>query len=472
MSLIRENNLLNDSWVVINPATEDNQTNWDQKTVIQTLWEDVSVQNPFPTNGDSVYAKDIWTEESITTNWVDEDATWLDVVLIPFTNLHTRISNTTSDNPKILRIHFNRTISLDQVWLWCVWVWENFSNAKIIILGSWWVERTVLDNSSDDTKYTSRNYQFWPELWNAIQIEFHTTDSICLSNITIQKVTKVSSQLRWLDQNQIMRDIRSTEVGNLMTSSFLVEVSRGNIPWYSIDRKFGSVASIQAAVPADVWSYWVTSWAESYTFSADWVADIDRISSDALWDTWILITVVWLDVDWIEVSQTIALDWTDARTPVALTTSLWRVNRAFNANWTDLIGNVYVFVDWTTAWWIPSPVTLTRAYIPVWEWQTLQAVYTVPAGKTAYFMWLEASLTKAWWATAVWGNFRWRTRTFWKVFRTQDDFDLISTWASNRTHNFSIPLPFLEKTDFVPTVDVTNNGAGSSWAFTMLLINN
>jgi len=40
-------------------ALVDHQTDGEQKTVIQTLGEDVGVQNPFPVDGDSVYEKDI-----------------------------------------------------------------------------------------------------------------------------------------------------------------------------------------------------------------------------------------------------------------------------------------------------------------------------------------------------------------------------------------------------------------------------
>src|SRR6056297_2445441 len=109
--------LQNSSGTNINPATSDNQTNGNQKTEIQTLGEDISSQNPLACDGDSVYAKDIWIEESDTTDWVDQDSTGDDIAIIPFNNLHTHIVNTTTDNPKTLTIHFNRTISAHQVGL-------------------------------------------------------------------------------------------------------------------------------------------------------------------------------------------------------------------------------------------------------------------------------------------------------------------------------------------------------------------
>ena len=212
--------LEDENGLVINPATSDNQTNGNQKTRIidSNTDNEVNIQYPLSIDWDSVYAKDIWIDESITTGWTDEDSTWLDLALIPFTNLNTRLHNWTSDNPKILLIHFNRTVSLDQVWLWCVWTGESFSNVKIVILWSWWVERTALDDSSNNTKYKSRNYQFWPELWNAIKLEFYTSDAVCISNITVQKVTKTATRIQALKPDGTITDIWATNNDNLRVS--------------------------------------------------------------------------------------------------------------------------------------------------------------------------------------------------------------------------------------------------------------
>jgi len=152
------------------------------------------IQSPLPTNADSVYCSDIWQEQSITTNWVDADASGEDVACIPFNNLHTALRNTTSDNPKILRIHFNRTVFAAQVGLGCAeHVSENFSNVVIKALGSGGVERIISDESTNNTDYNSRNFFFGKqEIFNAVHLEFHTSDPVCISNITIQKVNEVS----------------------------------------------------------------------------------------------------------------------------------------------------------------------------------------------------------------------------------------------------------------------------------------
>lgn len=208
------------------------------RTIVPGVWEDaltgeegsgrirtelvnesggVDVQNPLPTDGDSVYCKDVWQDESIVTDWVDRDGAGVGVACIPFTNLHTRIENTSSSNPKILRIHFNRTVAAHQVGFGC-FDGGDFSNVTISLLGSGGALRSVVDDSANNTKYTSRNYPFQPELFNAIHIEFATADDVCLSNITIQKSVNVSAQIQGLRADNTIGTVSVTNGNNLKVS--------------------------------------------------------------------------------------------------------------------------------------------------------------------------------------------------------------------------------------------------------------
>lgn len=250
------------------------------------------------------------------------------------------------------------------------------------------------------------------------------------------------------------------------STEWLLEVARGNVAGASFDRKFGAIDSIQADTPADVWQYGVVSGAERYTFSS--TDDIDTISSSSTSDT-IDMTIIGLDGDGLEVTQTATLDGTNK---VTLGTSLWRVNRMYNSNGTNLVGSTYCYVNGSTTAGVPDSATNVRAFVNPNDQQTLQSVYTVPAGKTAYFMGLEASLTKGIGATGVNGIFTGKTRADGGVFRTQDQFVLLSNGKSKEANNFPIPLPFNEKTDFCPVVDVSANNLGASWAFTVLLLDN
>jgi len=164
---------------------------------LQSQTIDISdVQKPMPTDSDSVYTKDIRVEHCIITDWDDVDGTEDSIAHIPFNNLHTRIENSVVTSPKTLRIHFNRTISAHQLWLWSYGGWD-FSNVKITLLWSWEVEREVVDDSSDNTKYTSKNFPFNESaLFNAVEIEFATTDIVTISNITIQKAVNTTAQIQ------------------------------------------------------------------------------------------------------------------------------------------------------------------------------------------------------------------------------------------------------------------------------------
>jgi hypothetical protein len=250
------------------------------------------------------------------------------------------------------------------------------------------------------------------------------------------------------------------------SKEWLIDVARGLVPGASFERKFGSIDAIQSATPADVWEYGVTSGAEKYTFSS--TADITTLSSSNVGDS-VEMTVVGLIDDGTELTQFINLN---GQNKVTLPVPYWRVNRMYNNNGIDLLGNVYCYVDGAITNGVPDDPTTVRAYVSIGEGQTLQAIYTVPAHKTAYFVGHETSITKGVGSTAVSVNCRGRTRDFGKVFRTQDEFSLLSSGVSNKHFNVPIPLPFPEKTDFVTAVESSANNVGASWSFFLILIDN
>jgi hypothetical protein len=259
-------------------------------------------------------------------------------------------------------------------------------------------------------------------------------------------------------------DVTTENKLQVLSEDWILEVSRGNIPGATIERKFGSIDAIQASTPANVWEYGVTAGAETYTFST--TADIDTISSSSASDT-VEMTIIGLDSSYNEVTQNATLN---GQNKVTLGTALIRVNRMYNNNGTDLVGNVYCYVDGTITLGVPNTVADVRAYVSAGEGQTLQMIYTTPNGKKTYILGIETSITKGSGATAVTANFRGRTRESGKVFRTQDEFNLMSNGTSNRVYNLETPLCFPGKTDFYPIVDVSANDLGASWAITIVTI--
>jgi hypothetical protein len=200
----------------INPATkedqddiEDNQTDGSQKTQIVTNGDVVDPQNPLSCDGDSVYEKDIWIEQS-------DIGDFSGAIADLFNNLHSVITNITATNPKEITIHFNRTMPILVVGLGAYT--GSFSNVKIIGLTSGHIESTIFDESSDNTDKTTLT-AFTPSAgFNAIKIQFHTTDTVTLSNLFILKATTTLSRIQGQKPDGEFTEFQSTQSGNFKTS--------------------------------------------------------------------------------------------------------------------------------------------------------------------------------------------------------------------------------------------------------------
>ena len=99
--------------------------------------------------------------------------------------------------------------------------------------------------------------------------------------------------------------------------------------------------------------------------------------------------------------------------------------------------------------------------------QTLMAVYTVPAGKTAYLLDLHVGSDKASTNTSM--TYRLFARPFGEAFNIKCNFNVAG--GQNLDINYSIPLEFTEKTDL--RVDVVAGQATTcSATFDLLLVDN
>ena len=154
--------------------------------------------------------------------------------------------------------------------------------------------------------------------------------------------------------------------------NFYLEVSKGNVSGQRIIHKFGSVVNVVADTTEDVWDAGGT-----YTFPTT-TADMTHISQTAdqvaaRGSTW---TIEGLNTSYVEVAQNVLLDASNTTTPVALATPLFRVNRMFmilsdiTLTSTVRLHNTAETIDYTD--------------IQTDHNQTLNAIYTVPSGKTAY----------------------------------------------------------------------------------------
>lgn len=145
----------------------------------------VTVQNPFPTDGDSIYAKDVKDSLSDVGTFTGADLTTL------FNNLDDSITSTGATNPKYFKFFLERPAKIGAVAL--VAKTGSFKNVKILLKDRQGNALATIDDNTNTTPYGSHEYAV-PGVSNVccIQIEFHTTDDITLSFLYIRKAVATS----------------------------------------------------------------------------------------------------------------------------------------------------------------------------------------------------------------------------------------------------------------------------------------
>lgn len=223
-----------------------------------------TVQDPIPTDWDSVYEKDIDVDNS--SIW-----TFTGTVANLFNDYNTEITDVSWTDPKTLTIRFNRPVTALSVGIGS-WTWD-FSNVKILLKDLSWVVRQTIDDSSNNTKYTSNLYPFPPSSFIEMVIEFHTTDPVKLNGMLIQKLVDVIAQLRALKPDWTSTYIDATAWGNLKVS--IEEIEKNAEIKYDILIDDTTTANITYIWEAEIWSA---------TNVALWrIKRIDESSNFALW---------------------------------------------------------------------------------------------------------------------------------------------------------------------------------------------
>ncbi|MCP4370028.1 MAG: hypothetical protein GY797_18210 [Deltaproteobacteria bacterium] len=435
-------------------------------------YHNIGTQHGMPTDIASVFAHNIWEEKSDTTDWIDLDSGVIPghhLVTVPFSNLFTRIRNSTSDDPKTLLIHFNRTINAQQVGFGAQGGGD-FSNMKLVLLGSGGVERTLLDDSANSVKYTSKNYQFAPQLFNAIRFEFHTTDAVTVSNITIQKAIVTESQIKAQQPDGVLVPIGATESGNLKISNAEdgLAIAKGDVEGSTFIHKFGSAPDFD---PADGFA---TIWDpaddgathELMNIVYSTTAAIDSISSSNAGDSQVM-QVQGLDANFDLTLQEVTLN---GQTRVALTTPLIRVFRIKNVGSVDLAGNVAVYEDTPLTGGIPTLNSKIRAIVQGANNQTEMAVYTIPAGKTGYMRDWYASTSGAKKGSSH--VLKVLARPFGQVFQLKHKASIVEDGTSYIKHEYVEPEVFSEKTDIEMKVNTDQASSSIAGGFDIVLVDN
>jgi len=225
-----------------------------------------------------------------------------------------------------------------------------------------------------------------------------------------------------------------------------VIISAGNLEGYSGVHKFGAVYGTALSTMSTVWTAADTTATALYdwTYSAGTVTVVSSSGSDVT-----SMTVQGLDSDYNFAEETFTL--TGATPTAAGVVNFARVNRAF-MNTTTNVGKIQVKRGATVV-----------TEIGAGYGQTLQCLYTVPAGKTAYLMAMAASASK----NQSTDLFLFQ-RPFGGAFRVQTT---VSLNQSSQTLEFPVPIKLTEKTDLDLRVQGSSNATVSA-DFTMVLVDN
>jgi len=214
---------------------------------------------------------------------------------------------------------------------------------------------------------------------------------------------------------------------------YFIQVSRGLVDGHKRLFKFGHNPVIQD-ISETIWDagglYAYPSSAVAMTVTSGAGATANGVA----------ITVQGLDGDYNEVSEEVTL----ASTGTATTTQTFlRVYRAFVSGSQAITANTTIANGGTT-----------YAQINNGENQTLMALWTVPAGYTAYL--LDTKITAFTEQNNKVATINIYARRENGVFRTADKFDV---FAAAITQNYKCPIPFPEKTDIEVRAVATSSNA-------------
>jgi len=417
-------------------------------------------QYPVSVDGDSVYAKDI-------SNDIHTDiGTFTGDIFSLVNDYDVEITDVTATNPKTFTIQFNRPISSDRIGMGSGT--GDFSNVKILMKDLSGTVRVTVDDSANNTKYTSNVYVFPPNVFIEMVVEFHTTDPVKLNGLFMPKTTQTISQIQGLKPTGTLGNVGVTEDGNLKTTDAEngLAIAKGNVTGTSFIHKFGNAPSIDTVDGfVDIWdgvdSTLDTGKIASYTFST--TDDIDTVSSSDNGDTQD-IEIQGLDVNWDIVTQVKTLT---GQTKVSLDTPLIRVFRMQNIDSTDIAGAVYCYVDGDISAGVPDTATDVRAIINNGNNQTLMSIYSIPRGKTGYARSFYAAMATKKTSSSI---INLKSRVFGSVFRLKNVSSLNTAGTSRFQHTFVEPSVLTAKTDIIMSADTDTNDVAVGSGFDIVLV--
>ena len=230
-----------------------------------------------------------------------------------------------------------------------------------------------------------------------------------------------------------------------------ISLARGLMRNADFEHKFGAVPEMSISTTGTVWDVNDTL----YPWTALATANNVQIATVGAGDNLKEITIVGLDNDYNEQTETLVANISSALTS---TNTYRRVFRAFVGNGgTTNVANINITNGGST----------TIARITAGLGQTLMAVYTVPAGYTAYLT--QGTATAQAGADATGFMF---VRYFGQnSFRVGHTFEVDGA-GGQYFYPFATPIPIPEKSDIDVRITTRTNNGRYTAAFCMILIEN
>jgi len=226
-----------------------------------------------------------------------------------------------------------------------------------------------------------------------------------------------------------------TRVGK--TEPFELQVARGQISWHYPQFKFGFNPDVDNALE--------TVWAEGGLYGYLSAASVLKVSSSSTDDAAAgtgarTVQLYGLDADYNEINEIVTLN---GQTSVNSVNSFLRINRMVIRSAGS--GEINAGVIYAGTGTVTSGVPANKyATIAIGDGQTLMALWTVPAGYTAYLF--QTDLTAACTTSNKLLNVRIVSRPFGEVFQIKDKFGM-GVGGETVTQLYQYPLKFEEKTD-------------------------
>lgn len=240
-------------------------------------------------------------------------------------------------------------------------------------------------------------------------------------------------------------------MGNYFFNDERINIARGLLKGVTSEHKFGAVPAMSQNNTGTIWDVNDTTYPWS-AFSSATAVTVDR---EEVGDAGKTITIVGLDENYDAVTDTCVLTNASGNTTTNGTTFI-RVFRAFVSTGANNVGNVDIKVSST----VVARITADKG-------QTLMAIYTVPAGYTAYLTQGTATVQDG--ADATGNMF---IRYFGETaFRIGHSFEVSGT-GGQYLYEFSVPRVIPEKSDIDIRASVRSNNARATAAFDIILKQN